>query len=268
MFGRRILILIPHPDDEVVGCCAAIGRARAQGAEAIGVCLTTGVPAREVFWPWQRIGHAARVARRREEASRAADLLGINLVSLAEIPTRQLKSHIAPTLAAVRDHIRRIGADRLWTPAYEGGHQDHDVANFIASRLRSEVNVWEFSEYNLFGGKVRSQEFFAPNGSEREIALTRDEQRFKRSALRLYASEKGNLSYVRNEREVFRPLAEYDYSRPPHGGKLFYQRFQWTILQTRVDYTQPEEVCCVLEAGAQNTRSEEMRKRGSEEMRK
>jgi LmbE family N-acetylglucosaminyl deacetylase len=27
--GRRILVLVPHPDDEVVGCAAAIGRARA-----------------------------------------------------------------------------------------------------------------------------------------------------------------------------------------------------------------------------------------------
>ena len=261
LFGRRILILIPHPDDEVVGCCAAIGRARAQGGEVFGACLTTGVPAREVFWPWQRAGHARRVARRRDEARQAAAMLGVELLSFAEVPTRQLKSQIAPTLATVLDHVRRSGADTLWTPAYEGGHQDHDVANFIASRLRGEVNVWEFSEYNFFGGEVRSQKFVAPNGSEREIALTKDEQRFKRKALRLYASEKRNLSYVRTEREVFRPLTAYDYSRPPHTGKLFYQRFQWAIFQTRVDYTQPEEVCRALKAAAeQNEGSKEVRK--------
>ncbi|MGH9858494.1 MAG: PIG-L deacetylase family protein [Candidatus Acidiferrales bacterium] len=264
MFGRRILILIPHPDDEVVGCCAAIGRARAQGSEVFGACLTTGVPAREVFWPWQRAGHARRVARRRDESRRAAEMLGIEFLSSAEVPTRQLKSHIAPTLATVRDQIRRSGADTIWTPAYEGGHQDHDVTNFIASRLRAEVNVWEFSEYNYFGDKVRSQEFFAPNGSEREFALTKDEQLLKRKALRLYASEKGNLNYVRTEREVFRPLAAYDYSRPPHTGELFYQRYQWAIFQTRVDYTQPEEVCRVLAAAV----SETPRTRGSEEVRK
>ncbi len=253
MYGRRILILIPHPDDEVVGCCAAIGRARAQGSQVFGAYLTTGVPACEVFWPWQRAGHARRVARRRDEARQAAATLDIELLSFAEVPTRQLKSHIAPTLATVRDQICRSGADTLWTPGYEGGHQDHDAANFIASRLRADVNVWEFSEYNFFGGKVRSQEFVAPNGSEREIALTKDERRFKRKVLRLYASEKGNLSYVRTEREVFRPLTAYDYSRPPHTGRLFYQRFQWAIFQTRVDYTRPEEVCRALIAAARET---------------
>jgi LmbE family N-acetylglucosaminyl deacetylase len=27
MIGRRVLILVPHPDDEIVGCGAAIARA-------------------------------------------------------------------------------------------------------------------------------------------------------------------------------------------------------------------------------------------------
>jgi len=246
LYGRRILILIPHPDDEVVGCCAAIARARAQAAEVFGICLTTGVPAREVFWPWQRSGHAARVARRHDEARRAAQTLGIELVSLSDVPTRNLKDHIAPVLEGLRGHIRRLGADMLWAPAYEGGHQDHDVASFIASRLRTEASVWEFSEYNFFGGVVRSQEFLAPNGAEREIALTQQEQQEKRSALAIYSSEKGNLSYVQTAREVFRPQVDYDYARPPHPGKLFYQRFQWAPLQPRVDYTQPEEVCRAL----------------------
>lgn len=44
MFGQRVLILVPHPDDEVVGAAAAIARARAQGAAVTGVFLTTGVP--------------------------------------------------------------------------------------------------------------------------------------------------------------------------------------------------------------------------------
>lgn len=247
MFTRRILILIPHPDDEVVGCCAAIGRARAQGAEVFGACLTTGVPAREVLWPWQRAGHASRVARRREEARRAAELLRIELVSLAEIPTRQLKSHIPATLDTIRQQVRRLNADSLWTPAYEGGHQDHDVANFIASRLRPELPVWEFSEYNFYGGQERSQEFISASGHEMEIELTADEKQRKRQALALYASEQKNLTYVRTEREVFRPLPEYDYSRPPHPGTLFYQRYQWVPYSPRVDYTKPEEVCRAIE---------------------
>lgn len=246
MYGRRILILIPHPDDEVVGCCAAIGRARRQGAEVLGAYLTTGVPAPARLWPWQRSGHAARVARRREEARRAAEWLRLEPVLFSEIPTRELRKHMASMREAIRALIASHAADMLWTPAYEGGHQDHDVANFLASTLREEAQVWEFSEYNFAGGQVRSQEFASPQGAEERIVLTAEEQAGKRQALKIYASEQGNLGYVRTEQEVFRPLASYSYSRPPHPGKLFYQRFQWVPYHPRVDYTHPEEVCRAL----------------------
>jgi LmbE family N-acetylglucosaminyl deacetylase len=246
LYGRRILVLIPHPDDEVVGCCAAIGRARQQGAEVLGAYLTTGVPAAAVLWPWQRNGHPARVARRLEEARRAAELLHMVPLSFSEIPTRELKSHISSTRDSVRRHIRFHGIDVLWAPAYEGGHQDHDVANFIASTLLNVARVWEFSEYNFAGGKARSQEFVSPKGAEQRILLTPEEQVAKQKALALYESEKGNLTYVRTEQEVFRPLAAYSYSRPPHSGKLFYQRFQWVPYHPRVDHTKPDEVCRAL----------------------
>lgn len=246
MFGRRILILIPHPDDEVVGCCAAIGRALQQGAQVLGAYLTTGVPSAGVLWPWQRGSHAARVQRRRKEAQRAAEQLRMEPLFFSEIPTRELKSHIAATQDSIRQQITKHAIELLWAPAYEGGHQDHDVANFIASTLRGEISVWEFSEYNFAGGKVRSQEFVSAKGAEQRIVLTPEEQAFKRRALALYESERGNLSYVRTEQEVFRPLAGYSYSRPPHSGRLFYQRFQWVPYHPRVDYTRPEAVCRAL----------------------
>jgi LmbE family N-acetylglucosaminyl deacetylase len=246
MFGQRILLLIPHPDDEVVGCCAAIGRAQRAGANVFGAFLTTGVPAAEVLWPWQRAAHHQRVEQRLGEARRAAELLGLDPICFRDVPTRRLKDHGPATLELIRSLLAEVHADMLWTPAYEGGHQDHDVANFLASRLRDRAPVWEFSEYNFFGGEVRSQEFFAPTGEEQVLALDAAEQQRKRTLLALYASEQGNLDYVRTAREVFRPLASYDYTRPPHDGKMFYQRFQWVPYHPRVDHTRPEEVCRAL----------------------
>ena len=255
MVGRRPLILIPHPDDEVVGCCAAIARARAGGAEVFGAVLTTGVPAAPVLWPWQRGAHPQRVARRRQEAQRAAELLQITPLFFHDVPTRELRMYLGAARELLLQHAARVRADALWAPAYEGGHQDHDAANFLASTLRAHFEVWEFSEYNFGGGKVRSQEFLAPNGSEKVIALSHEESSAKERALAVYESEQGNLSYVRTEKESFRPLAEYDYSRPPHSGKLFYQRFQWVPYHPRVDYTQPQEVCRAITAFTETRKS-------------
>ncbi len=247
MIGQRILILIPHPDDEAVGCTAAIERARQQGARVFGAYLTCGVPAQELLWSWQRKSHTRRVLRRRLEADRAANALGLEIASDQQIPTRTLQLALEGTQRLIQRLIRHLSIDMLWTPAYEGGHQDHDVTNFLASTFRSAVPVWEFSEYNYAGGRPRSQEFFSPNGSEKTIPLADEEQDRKRRILRMYRSERGNLSHIWVEKEAFRPLAEYDYSQPPHAGKLFYERFQWVPFHPRVDSTKPEAVCRAMQ---------------------
>ena len=246
MIGKRILVLIPHPDDEAAGCAAAITRARGQGAEILGAYLTSGVPAPELLWPWQRKHQPRRIVRRRREAQWAAEMLGLEMASYQTIPTRTLRTALEGTHDLLTRLIRHHEPDVLWTPAYEGGHQDHDAASFLASTFRHVLTVWEFSEYNFAGGKVRSQEFFSPNGTEKQIVLTTNEQRFKRAVLRTYRSERNNLSHILTQREVFRPLAEYDYRRPPYPGKLFYQRFDWVPFHPRIDKTKPEEVCTAI----------------------
>ena len=249
MYGKTILLLSPHPDDEVVGAGAAIGRARAEGSRVLVAFLTTGVPDIRVLWPWQRAGHAARVARRRVEAEDAARSLGFAVALIQDIPTRHLKSHLAATRAALLDIVAREHVDTIWAPAYEGAHQDHDAASFLAWTLRDRAPVWEFAEYTNQGGRARSQDFPCASGAEVVLALTPDEVAAKRRALGAYPSERGNLKHIEAAREVFRPFAGYDYAKPPHPGVLFYQRFQWVWPRhPRVDYTKADEVCAALAA--------------------
>lgn len=242
MFGSRILLLAPHPDDELAGCCAAIGRARAQGALVSIAFLTTGVPPRERLWPWERPGHPARVERRRAEARQVCAELGADIAHFSGTDSRHLKDEIDAAGELSMQLVATRHVDTLWAPAYEGGHPDHDVASFVASTFRNGLPVWEFSEYSFCGGRIRSNEFLVPGGDEIEIKLTEDERRLKRKLLAMYASERGNLKYLKTEREVFRPLAEYDYSKPPHPGTLFYRRFAWAAFHPRVNEVRPEEV--------------------------
>jgi LmbE family N-acetylglucosaminyl deacetylase len=239
---RRILVLAPHPDDEVVGCAVALRRAIAEGAAARVLFLTTGVPARAVLWPWQRPRHPTMVERRRTEAVAAARRLGAEIAGFGDWPTRTLKDHLAEAERRIRDAAAQ--ASEIWVPAWEGAHQDHDVANWIAAQLA--LPVVEFAEYAFNGGMVRSNEFAEGIGA---IRLTPEEAEWKRGLLSLYASEHGNLRHIRVEQEALRPLPRHDYARPPHEGKLFYQRFQWVPFRhPRVDFTRPEEVCRALAA--------------------
>jgi LmbE family N-acetylglucosaminyl deacetylase len=222
---------------------AAIARASAAGARVFGLYLTEGVPPESELWWWHRTSRPARVQRRFEEAARVAELIGLESAGGQPLPSRRLRQHLEPSLMRIRVALDPTAADVLWTPAYEGGHQDHDAANFLASRLSSRLPVFEFSEYNFAGGKIRSQQFFDRNGTETQVLLDDSERATKTRALAIYRSEAKNLSYVQTAQEELRRLPKHDYSRPPHDGRTFYQRFQWVPHHPRVDRCQPEEVC-------------------------
>jgi LmbE family N-acetylglucosaminyl deacetylase len=243
MFGRRILILAAHPDDEVVACAASIARARAQGATVSVLFLTQGCIAKEDLWPWQRKNYDQCVAKRRAEAETAATFLGIQPVGWSPRPARHLWRELPDVFQEVSAAIVRYRPDQLWVPAYEGGNPDHDALNAVAFKFKMRVSVLEFAEYNFFGGKVRTQTFVSSEETARILALTPEERAAKRAALAIYASEKGNLSSMGVEQESYRPLALYDYTHPPHQGTLWYARFQWVPFRhPRVDFTAPAQV--------------------------
>jgi N-acetylglucosamine malate deacetylase 1 len=234
----------------VVGCSAAIGRARAAGARVSVLFLTHGCVDRESMWPWARSHYDEVVARRRAEAERVCADLGAQVAGWSERPARHLWRELAAAEAEVRQALAETRAYQIWAPAFEGGNPDHDGANAIASRLAAEgVSVLEFAEYNLAGGQARLHHFPLESGGEEVLQLTADEQADKRRRLGLYASERGNLGYVATSREVLRPLARYDYGAPPHAGRLWYARFQWVPFRhPQVDFTNPRDVYAAIAA--------------------
>ena len=117
-FGRRILILAPHPDDEVVGFAAAIARARAGGAKVSVLFLTYGCVDAATMWPWARRRYAEVVARRRAEAVRASESLGVTVAGWSDRPARHLWRELAAAEAEVRAAVAATDADQLWVPAF------------------------------------------------------------------------------------------------------------------------------------------------------
>ena len=218
-------------------------RARRRGGRAYGFYLTTGVPATASVWFRSAAKYQLAVRRRWNEAQSVASALGLDIVGRQPIPSRELKGEISHSIASVREQLTALAIDRVWVPAYEGGHQDHDTANYIGSCLNSGELVWEFSEYHFARRTVQKNTFIEREGREISLLLDSEERERKRSLLLEYDSEQKNLGYVGVLQESFRPLVGYDYSRPPHTGPMFYQRFQWVPYHPRIDYCRPEDVC-------------------------
>lgn len=116
--GRKVLVLAPHPDDEVFGCGGAIMRHLALGA-AVQVCIVSdggGELAGEA--------RASYVAQRQQESKTAAAVLGYGEPQFWDWPDREVK-YGEQLIGRIADAIDQFGADLVYAPSIREMHPDH-----------------------------------------------------------------------------------------------------------------------------------------------
>jgi LmbE family N-acetylglucosaminyl deacetylase len=113
---ENILVVAPHPDDEVLGCGGTIARLTAEGRSVTVVIVTKGMPP---LFP------AASVRRVRSEARKASRLLGVTL-SFLNLPVTTL--HLMPEHKLNRtigDFVGKVKPDTVFVPFAGDRHEDH-----------------------------------------------------------------------------------------------------------------------------------------------
>jgi N-acetylglucosamine malate deacetylase 2 len=234
----RVVIVVAHPDDEVIGAGA---RLHALGRAASLVHVTDGAPRN----PADAVRAGARTrlayaAMRRDELARALQLAGCG-----DMPRDQLHvvdqeasfqlSEVSRRLAVL---LERRGADIVVTHPYEGGHPDHDAAAFAVQTAcallsgtgqRAPARI-ELTSYHAGVGGMRTGEFLAASARvSRCIELSSEEQRLKRNMLDAFVSQREVLRPFGTRRESFAVAPVYDFNRAPHVGTLHYEQFDWGI---------------------------------------
>jgi len=137
--ARRVLVLAPHPDDEVFGCGGTLALLAQQGA-AVRVVIAT-----DSTWGSNFPDGADRAAVRRAESEAAAHVLGYGAPVFWGLPDRGLQfdeALVAPVAAALRESA----ADLLLAPAPREIHPDHHALGLAAleaaRRHGGALRVW------------------------------------------------------------------------------------------------------------------------------
>jgi LmbE family N-acetylglucosaminyl deacetylase len=95
--ARRVLVLAPHFDDEVFGCGGLLAQLAESGAETRVLYLTDSSGGSEITED-----RAAYAARRRTEAQRGLDILGISQLEMLSIPDGSLHASVDTAAEAIR----------------------------------------------------------------------------------------------------------------------------------------------------------------------
>ena len=239
---KNVLILAAHPDDEVVGLSTKIRELIREGNFVYIFFLTNGVISKNSRWFWEKKNYKFLLNKRINELRESMKFFKVKKYKVQQINSRMVKDNLLKTFNSIKNIIKKYKIKIVFTPAYEGGHQDHDLANFLASKFKNYIKVLEYSEYNYFNQKISSNTFFKLNGNEIVYNLSEQDKELKKMLLNLYVSEQKNLSYLTIEKECFRPISNYNYLLPAHSGTMFYKRFSFFNWHPRVDATSFSEI--------------------------
>ncbi len=232
-----IAVVVAHPDDEIIGCGAHLPLW--PGAHIIHV--TDGAPHKTT--DATAAGCASReqyACVRLSESLKALGLAGIAPSRLRQlkVPDQQAAFALSEVTLLLEENLTELRPDAILTHAYEGGHPDHDATAFAVhaacKRLLKRVGrapvIMEMSSYFNSAGSMATASFLPREGvRSREQSLSTSQRELKRHMFDCFATQRNVLQYFPIAREVFRFAPEYDFSRPPHEGRLYYELFDWGI---------------------------------------
>jgi N-acetylglucosamine malate deacetylase 2 len=229
------LAVAAHPDDEVVG--AAIWLHHHRHVDVHILHVTDGSP--RDMQNARDLGFSTRdeyAKARRDELRAALALVGIpdqRCLSFA-FPDKEAYLHLPALIDQIGTIVDSLNPELVFSPAYEGGHPDHDAAAFAVAAVKNRRSWFAHREYPLYhaggdGGMVTGT-FIGRSSSEEEvIALTQTDCALKRRMIDCFRTQQKILSYFSLDCERFRDAPAYDFSEAPHSGPLLYELWGWGI---------------------------------------
>ena len=151
--GRHVLLVAPHPDDEVIGCGGTVHLLAQAGAHVIVVITARGDGG---------IGGDGAVPADREAESQAAcSILGTQPPIFLRIPSQRLREDPA---AAARELTSRVGRgvhDLLLVPSPLERHPTHRaalVAALLSGAARPDAAWWGYGAWDAIPATADSVE--------------------------------------------------------------------------------------------------------------
>ncbi|HSX30858.1 MAG TPA: PIG-L family deacetylase [Candidatus Saccharimonadales bacterium] len=178
----RYLIVIAHPDDEV-NCAILLSRLADQGKQAKVVLLTNG-------------DAGMNAAGRADEMAVSLRHIGLGsdaLLSL-NIPEKELLSSAETANEQVLQAALEYKPDCVLSLDYEGGHEGHDMASFIAhnAALQSGTVHIVFPDYHFRDMHRHGLEFLPGRQPGYTLELSDEDKDLK---IKLLEAHRGQLGF-------------------------------------------------------------------------
>lgn len=183
---RRALVVVAHPDDEVLACGGSIAKWSSAGVEVGVLFMADGESSRQ-----RQTSSAEWIRRRREESARAAEYLGHRVIGFCDYPDNQMDTiPLLEIIQKVEVVVSEFGPDTVITHFAGDLNVDHQV---VARSVQTAVRPIPGSPVQLvLSAEVASSTEWAASGGSFGPNLFVDISDFidvKLRALSAYESE-------------------------------------------------------------------------------
>jgi LmbE family N-acetylglucosaminyl deacetylase len=226
---ESILLIAAHPDDEVIGAGSRLG-----SLPSLTIAhVTDGAPrnmydaGRYGFGSW-----ADYACARQAELAKALKVLSVNGARTVAVgvPDQEAAYRLKELTDRISTLICDVNPDVILTHPFEGGHPDHDACAFAVHAAVLRLNgpeIFEFACYHAGPAGIRTGEFLQASHSASTVYLTPEEVAMKNRALACFETQRETLALFKPQTERFRVSPVYNFARPPHPGRLYYEQFDW-----------------------------------------
>ena len=194
---NKILVIAPHPDDEILGCGGTLLRRKAEGAELAWLIVTD--ISEQQGWSLEQ------VQQRKAEIVQITKLVGFNVVYNLRLPPAKLDTLPVNQLIEEFSNIfNEYKPDEVFLPHYSDVHTDHRIVFDITMacskwfRYPSIQRVLSYETISETDFGLRPDKVFCPNVFvdistylERKIQL-----------MSIYQSEMSDFPFPRSEQAI------------------------------------------------------------------
>jgi len=190
--NQTVVVIAPHPDDELFGCGGTLLQMQQKGCSIHVIYVTTGGPEK-----------AEMIHRESEQICQQMGWVGHYL--------RFRPKHIPLSASSELEKIVKIiDPDIMFLPFFLDDNNDHKRVNEVVSHainLKGRITVWAYQVYT-----------FAPLNTVIDIT---DEIEQKISVCKIYQSVSGNRDWVHYIRGANMVMSRYISGKKPTYGECF-----------------------------------------------
>ena len=221
---KKILILSPHADDEILGCGGFISKYSKQNYDINVVILSNANKGVEIY-------SAKLIKKIRNEAKLANNLIGTKKLYFENLPALNLNKYPAYKISKIiNKYLNKIKPEIILIPSSNDIHDDHKIifkAAKVATRFIKKSNLKKILSYEVVSETEwnENEKVFNPNYF---VSLSKSEINNKIKAFLKYKSQVKKFPHPRSK-EGIKNLSKF------RGGSVFMEHAEAFKVEKIID---------------------------------